>query len=263
MNKIAIFGVPRSGTSWLSQIFNSNPSVALRFQPLFSYSHKACLNEMSTGNEVNEFFVDILNTNDEFALMKAPMFHSYPKFVKSTIDATVFKETLHLNVSKALLKNSNAKVVAIIRNPISVLASWVKAPKEFAPDWDILKEWRNAPSKNKGPEYYYGFDKWLESTLMFIDLAERYPTRCLIIDYHELNSNTMSVVEDAFIFCGLTLDRQTKDFIVASKSRNDSDPYSVYKNKNTDDICQKVLPEIVIDTIKTELLGTKLEKYIK
>ena len=37
MKNVAIFGVPRSGTSWLGQIFNSSPMVAYRFQPLFSY----------------------------------------------------------------------------------------------------------------------------------------------------------------------------------------------------------------------------------
>jgi hypothetical protein len=40
MHHVAIFGCPRSGTSWLGQIFNSAPAVQYRYQPLFSYEFK-------------------------------------------------------------------------------------------------------------------------------------------------------------------------------------------------------------------------------
>lgn len=49
---IAIFGVPRSGTSWLGQLFNSSERVAYRYQPLFSYAFKGRLNENSTLDEI-------------------------------------------------------------------------------------------------------------------------------------------------------------------------------------------------------------------
>ena len=45
LKKIAIFSVPRSGSSWLGQIFNSHEDVSFRMQPLFSYSHKSALNK--------------------------------------------------------------------------------------------------------------------------------------------------------------------------------------------------------------------------
>ena len=37
---IAIFGMPRSGTSFLGQILDSSPSVAYRLEPIFSYKLK-------------------------------------------------------------------------------------------------------------------------------------------------------------------------------------------------------------------------------
>ena len=61
VNKLAIFGVPRSGTSWLSQIFNSHPDVAMRFQPLFSYSHKGRVSEDSSSEEISEFFDELVS----------------------------------------------------------------------------------------------------------------------------------------------------------------------------------------------------------
>ena len=73
MDKIAIFGVPRSGTTWLSQILNSHPDVALRFQPLFSYGHKGSLCEYSSVEEIRIFFEEIFCTQDAFTLMATEM----------------------------------------------------------------------------------------------------------------------------------------------------------------------------------------------
>lgn len=263
MKKIAIFGAPRSGTSWLSQIVNSHPSVALRFQPLFSFEHKAAINSRSSNEEIDEFFERILNSCDDFALMKAPMFKNYPDFIKHDVKAIAFKETLYLDVSKALLKNSDAKVIAIVRNPLSVLASWIQAPKEFGKGWDILKEWRDAPSKNSGPEYYYGFNKWIESTLMFHELLEQYPDKFFLVNYAELRRDSLKVTKDLFDFFGVPLDAQTIDFISDSKSRHDdSDPYSVYRSKSSDKSYENILPKLIIDEVTRDLSGTKLEKYI-
>jgi hypothetical protein len=262
MNKIGILGAPRSGTSWISQIFNSHPNVILRFQPLFSFKHKGALANNSKNIEIDNFFIDILNTTDEFALMNSPMFNKFPKFNKREIASIAFKETKYLDVSIALLKNSNTKVVVIVRNPLSVLASWIKAPKEFEADWNVLDEWRKAPSKNQGPEDYYGFDKWVESTLMFHSLAKQYPNQCLIVNYAQLKTNTQPVVENMFGFCGLSVDSQTRNFIIDSKSRHDDDPYSVYRSKSTDEAYKSILPKSIIDTVTTELTGTSLEKYI-
>ena len=45
--KVAIHGVPRSGTTWLGSIFDSSPNVIYRNQPLFSYAFKSYLSEHS------------------------------------------------------------------------------------------------------------------------------------------------------------------------------------------------------------------------
>ncbi|MDF1594396.1 MAG: sulfotransferase, partial [Desulfobacterales bacterium] len=165
MDKIAIFGVPRSGTTWLSQIFNSHPGVALRFQPLFSYGHKGRLSEYSSAMEIRKFFKEILFTQDPFALMTTEFQKNYPTFEKSEKPThIVFKETRYLHIIENMLNIcSEIKIIGIVRNPLSVLASWVRAPKEFNKEWDINREWLYAPSKNQNrPEEFYGFDKWKE-----------------------------------------------------------------------------------------------------
>ena len=64
--KIAIFSVPRSGSTWLGQIFNSSPYVAYRFQPNFAYSFSEHLTENATRLEIENFYERLLKTDDPF-----------------------------------------------------------------------------------------------------------------------------------------------------------------------------------------------------
>ena len=68
MKRIAIHSVPRSGSSWLGQIFNSSVKVCFRFQPLFSYVFKGYLDEKSSREDILTFFKLIAKSNDDFLL---------------------------------------------------------------------------------------------------------------------------------------------------------------------------------------------------
>jgi Sulfotransferase domain len=259
MDKVAIFGVPRSGTSWLSQIFNSHPDVALRFQPLFSFGHKGAISESSSSDEVRSFFDDILHSRDAFALMESEMQINYPAFQKSqTPTHTIFKETRYHNViENILIQCREIRIIGIVRNPLSVLTSWMLAPKEFMEEWDILCEWRGAPSKNQNrPEEFYGFDKWKETTQAFLRFKSQYPQQFFLLRYDELNRLPLETTKKLFDFCGLNICEQVLDFLVASKSRHDSDQYSVFRASANDEQWQKVLPSEITERIIQELKNT-------
>jgi hypothetical protein len=203
MKKIAIFGPPRSGTSWLSHIFNSHPDVVLRFQPLFSYGHKGALSESSSREEIQEFFQAILSSVDPFTLMEADNQKEYPSFTKSSNPThLVFKETRYLQVVENLLQaGDDVVVVGIIRDPLATLASWVGAPKEFLSDWDVREEWRRAPKKNGGrAEEYFGFERWKEVATNFLRFETLYPDRFRLVRYAALNQSPDSVISDLFTF---------------------------------------------------------------
>lgn len=79
---LGIHGVPRSGTSWLAQIFNASSVVALRFQPLFSYSFKDRIDLNSSTEQINLFFQQIWASDHPFINMKDPKIHKgYPEFL--------------------------------------------------------------------------------------------------------------------------------------------------------------------------------------
>ncbi len=266
MKKIGIFGTPRSGTSWLGHIFNSHPDVALRFQPLFSYGHKGSLAARSSAEEIRTFFEEILYTQDAFATMTSETQKDYPAFQK-TVRPThiVFKETRYLHIIENILAQcSEVKIIGIVRNPLAVLASWVLAPKEFNPKWDINWEWRGAPSKNQNkPEEFFGFDKWKESAEAFLRFKIQFPHQFLLVRYDELNKAPLDTTRKLFDFCGLEVCDSVEDFLSASKSRHDSDPYSVFRAKASDDRWQGVLPDEISKKIMLELKNTPLDIFLQ
>ncbi|MEQ1527382.1 MAG: sulfotransferase [Gallionella sp.] len=265
MDKIAIFAVPRSGTTWLSQIFNSHPDVALRFQPLFSYGHKGSLTEHSSAEEIRTFFEEILYTQDAFATMTSEMQKKYPVFKKSSQTThIVFKETRYLHIIENVLAQcGEVKIIGIVRNPLAVLASWVSAPKEFNPEWDIHSEWRGAPSKNQNRlEEFYGFDKWKEMAEAFLRFESQFPQQFILVRYDELNRAPLDTTKRLFDFCGLEVCGQVEDFLTASKSRHDSDPYSVFRANASDDRWQGVLPDVIVKQIAQELKCTPLDEFL-
>lgn len=177
----------------------------------------------------------------------------------------VFKETRYLHIVENILTAcSEVQIIGIVRNPLSVLASWVRAPKEFNQQWDIHKEWLYAPSKNQNrPEEFYGFFKWKEIAEAFLRFKSRFPKQFFLVRYEELNHSVLDTTKKIFDFCGLELNRQVQDFLIASKSRHDDDPYSVYRANASDDSWRSLLPEEIIKHIVMELKNSSLDIFIQ
>ncbi|MBR9859433.1 sulfotransferase domain-containing protein [bacterium] len=267
LERVAIHTVPRSGSTWLGAIFDSSPQVAYRFQPLFSYGHKDQLNTSSSREEIDEFFHDILNSRDDFVLQtENKELNKVPVFSKDNITHLVYKEVRYHHILENLLKqDSGLKAIAMIRNPKSVIASWLKAPKEFRPDlgWS-LDEWYNAPSKNLDkPEEFNGFTKWCEASTIFLKLKMNYPDRFKLIHYSDLLNETEKSVRELFDFVNLSVTDQTLQFISNSQKRNDEDPYGIYKKKVTDDSWKNELDQEIIQKIDQELVNTPLEQFLR
>ncbi len=176
----------------------------------------------------------------------------------------MFKEIRYLNIVRNMVARSeDVKVLGIVRDPLSVLASWVLAPREFDAAWDIRREWRHAPSKNRGlPEECFGFEKWKQFAQTCLDLQERYPRRFRLVDYDALNAGTLEVITSVFAFCGLSLTPEVSRFIDESSSRHDPDPYSVYRSGVTRDRWKSVLPGDVVEQVLAEVEGTPLARFL-
>ncbi|SHF03263.1 Sulfotransferase domain-containing protein [Psychroflexus salarius] len=265
--KIGIHGVPRSGTTWLGEIINSSANVRYKYQPLFSYELKNFLNDNSDLTEINKFFEKLNKISSPFLDQEeAKKKGIIPVFNKNKITHIVYKEVrYHHIVKNLLLKDSEIKIIGIIRNPLAAIYSWLKSPREFRKDlgWSEIEEWRYANKKNSNkPEEFYGFEKWKEVANLFLELENQFPDRFLLINYKDLLKDTYNQVNRLFSFCELDIEQQTTAFLSNSKSIDKNTTYSVYRNKQHDDEWKNKLNYQIIDEIQQELKNTQLEKYL-
>lgn len=247
MEQIAIHSVPRSGSTWLGAIFDSHPNVTYKLQPLFSYALKGFLTPQSSKYDIENFFNKLEGYVDDFMDQKEGKERGIiPIFEKCCSSAVVYKEVRYHNILENLLyRHPSVKVVGLIRNPLSVISSWLKAPKEFRLEqgWTANDEWRFARKKNLDkPEEYNGFEKWKEVAHLFDILAVKFPNRFCLINYSDLLENTVDSVDKLFSFCGLSVPQQTLDFLVSSTMSQQKDAYSVYRSKKKDDDWKLNLP---------------------
>lgn len=261
-----IHGVPRSGTSWLAQIINASPNVSLKFQPLFSYEFKNYLSLNSDKADIHNFFQKIYESDNKFINMKDEKIHfAYPVFEKSEkLEHLVFKHVRYHYLIEHILKNNElVKFILIVRNPLSVLSSWKNAPREFQRDWNFLDEWEFAQSKNLDrSEEFFGYNKWKEATLLFLELKKLYPERVMVIKYSDLLQSTLLNVEQLFQFSNISISSSVKKFIEESRSKTIADKNSVFRLKNSDKIWDD-LPNQVIKRITNDLKNTNLEMFLE
>lgn len=262
-NVIAIFGVPRTGTSWLGEIFNSSPDIIYKFQPLFSYAFKDYINVNSSKEEMIDFFGKLKLKEDEF-LDRSDMRKDglYPYFEKKNGSILAFKEVRYLYMIPHLLETfQNVKVVMILRDAIDTINSWINAPKEFRKEWDINKEWYFAQSKNLyRPENYYGYAKWKEAWMLFREMEKIYPHNAIITRYEDLYNDSLRETKRLFEFCDLELDKQTLGFLRESQQQTVTDSYGVFRKKGEERTHQLYISDDIKNEIRKDLEIT--QKYI-
>jgi len=233
MKTIIITGMPRSGTSWLGQIVNSDPSVAFRMEPLFAYRFKNRINATSSCEEVNELFASLVDLDDEFMLQKENQRAGYyPTFEKRDAEIVAVKTTRHHELLERYLEClSDVHIVGIVRHPAGAINSWMKSYKEFEKKGcSLARDWRTGDCRKQGIGEYWGFDDWLSVTKKFVRLAAEY-SNFHLIRYSDLVKKTDHCVKALFQDLGMEMQPQTASFISACHSRHDKDPYSVFKNK--------------------------------
>lgn len=265
---ISIHGAPRSGTSWLGKIFDSHPDVAYRFQPLFSYRFKGIINADSTPDDVHNFLDKLYAVNDDEFILQQPQIargaHP-PAFKKNASPGVmVMKEVRYHYVIPTLLKAvPGIKIIGLVRHPCGAINSWLKAPREFLPEWNVMTEWHDAPAKNQGRrEEYYGFTRWKELARQFLTMQQENTNSFYLVHYDLLVSNLEEEILKLFDFCDLDVPDQVENFLHASQQSEIEDADSVFRTPGVSERWKAELNPVVRNAIYDELQGTDLEIFL-
>ena len=262
-----VSGMPRSGTTWLSQIFASSPEVRLKSCPLFSYEFKDSLDENSSAEEWGGLFSRLYQTSSEFLDQEHLRKHGLvPSFKEKNENPQhlIIKSNRFHNLTPNILKlNPQVRFIYIVRNPCAVLYSWLSNSSEFPFNADPLAEWRTGQCRKTGPGEFWGFDDWKKVTAKALRLSEQYPDRYKIIRYEDLVRDTRYYAREIFRFFQVPYGSQTNDFIEFSHSRHDDHQHSVFKDPKLNNKWEKMLDPAIASKCLDEIRGTELERFYK
>ena len=263
---IAIFGMPRSGTSFVGQIFDSHPNTVFRMEPLFAYKLKNMIDENSTKEEYINFFKKAYESDEDFFMnqMDKREKGSYPTFNKLGKDTLVIKTTRFHEILPTLLKYFNKDilhVISIVRHPCGSINSWLKHPNEFPQHLNYRDEWRHAKCRQTAKEEYWGFEDWKLVYLQHIKLEKEF-NNFKIFQYEDIVNSIYQKTEELFKFCEINIEEQTKQFLKECQSKNLDDPYAVYKNKSVISKWKYQLDIEIQKEIINEIINTELEKFL-
>jgi hypothetical protein len=261
-----ISGMPRSGSTWLSQLFFSSQEVKLKFCPLFSYEFKNQLDEKAGCAEWQAFFDQVYLTESEFLdqeyLRKQGL---VPKF--KTRDENpmnlVIKSTRFQHLLPFLMReHRSVKIIHIVRHPCASIYSWLSNPFELPNDVSPMDNWRTGECRKTSVGEFWGFDDWKHVNTQAISLEKQYPERFKIVQYENLATNPECVIKDIFKFCDITFSNQTQDFIYSSQNTHDANKRSVYKNADKEESWMENLAPEIIDVILKETENTALHRFL-
>lgn len=262
---ILLMGMPRSGTSWLSQIFDSSPQVRFRLSPLFSYEFKNYINEKSPKEDWDYVLRGAYRSDNDFMNQTARRHAGqYPEFEQKdeNPEVLVIKDTRFHNLTeKAIELYDNLKLVCIIRQPCGAIHSWLTAPREFPQHLDPLKEWRTGACRKTGFGEFWGFDDWKWVTRQHLRLERELPARVIIEKYEDLVDNLFEETKRLFAFAELDYTEQTNDFLKQCNAVHLANEYAVFKNPSVKDRWRKELQPEICETILEEIRGTELGRF--
>ena len=261
-----ITGMPRSGTTWLSQILYSHPDIRLKFCPLFSYEFKNLLDENSTPEQWRDLMQKVYLTKSKYLdqeyLRQKGLIPSFP-LREETPSVLAIKSTRFHNLTKGLIeKCPEIKWVALVRNPCASIHSWLSNPFEFPSGATPQKEWRNGFCRKNGPGEFWGFEDWKAVTSMFLELENSYPNIFRIFTYESFVRSAQKTTQLLFSWIGLDYNEQTETFLVDSQKTLIDHKRSVFKTPEVTERWRHQLDPEIKSTIIEELAGTPIADFL-
>ena len=148
-------------------------------------------------------------------------------------------------IANAIHRDKSINLIGLVRDPVAVLKSWISAPGEWSPDWNIEEEWFYANEKNcQYRGNHFGVKAWLETTEALLQLERERPSQVTLLKYRDLKEEPSVVVAAILGSLGLDLSPEVKDLIQRGREASDSNPYSIFRGA-VGDYAHSVIPDFI------------------
>ena len=254
--------MPRSGSSFMSQLIEADESVAMRLSPFFSYGFRTMSYNISSATELRDWRVALLTTEDEFVLQNQRRASGeYPEAANTQKNYRILyiKDTRNFfDYVRLFFISEDINLIFLTRGLSTQLSSWLSSP-----EWKNLEKTSqniiHATTRKKiednPTDEYWGIADNFYFTRLAHDFASRFPNRCIKISYEELVNGEFRRLKELDL--QLDLDKVFKRFNLFTKGISKETPYSVYreqgyagKNVSIDDLPSDLLETILNDKKK-------------
>jgi hypothetical protein len=230
-----IASMPRSGSSWLSQVFAANRRVRFRMAPLYSSEFSGTVGACSTDEEWMRFFSDVFEAKGDFLCQERRRREGdFPDLAADSSEQRdlVIKDVRNHQVSWNLVERKElpVRVVYLVRDPRAAIWSWMRNDREF-PSGGRDDDWRTGGTRKLGEGEYWGFNDWVGVTKRYLELGRAHPGRVEVIRFEELCERGAEAFKALFERLGLSFEDGSAGFLGSSWGRTSDRPYSVYRDR--------------------------------
>lgn len=263
---VFLLGMPRSGTTWLSQIFEASPKMVVRLSPNYSYLLKNKLSESSTANDWIGILSIALSSDDPFMTQNWKREQGELEWIekdpKKACRLAIKDTRFHHIYLKGMELFPRAKCLYIVRHPCGHLNSW-KSSAEFPGDADFTTHWRTgACRKSDGPGEYWGFSDWKELTTQYLALERKDPDRFKVFQYEALVQEPLEIAKKLLGFIGLPMGENVASFLERSHASHNPSAFSVFRSPKVAERWHTEFPNEIAEEIYKDLQGTELERFL-
>ncbi len=264
---IVITGMPRSGTSWLSQIIESCPDVRFRLSPFYCGLFRGDVDQNASREQYEAVFRGAYASDDAFMCQSEQRKGgSYPIFDGKAEAPPVLaiKMTRFHNLLRRMLELFDDLIcVTMVRHPCGAIHSWLRTPGEFPADANPETEWRSGACRKTAPWEFWGFDDWKEVTRLYLKLQKQYPSQFFILRYEYFVGHAEEEAHRLFEVLRLPYTDITQCFLKASHARHSENSYAVFKDPGVKDKWKDELDPAIQREIISEIENTDLEQFIQ
>ncbi|GMG85605.1 hypothetical protein LNKW23_48280 [Paralimibaculum aggregatum] len=262
---VFLLGMPRSGTTWISQIFEYAPEVLVRLSPNYSYALKNAIDAGSGRADWIAQLAAAVDTDDPFMTQNWRREKGELDWIAKDdrVRLLAIKDTRFLELYlRGLELLPEARILFVVRHPCGHLNSWRKS-SEFPEGDDFRADWRGGGARvREGPGEYWGFEAWKRTARLFLDAEAQMPERVRVFRYEDLVASPIETTRSLFAALGIGLGAEVRDFLARSHARHDPNVFSVFRSPSVVESWRDEFPGDIAETILSELAGDDLERFV-
>lgn len=252
-----LLSMPRSGSSLLSQLIESDETTAVRLSPFFSYKYRDISHSIRSEADVAAWANELIHSKDDFVTQATAKKKGYfPSERNISVEKRILyvKDTRNFHdYIRLFFLCDEVNIVFLTRQLSQQLKSWVQSPEwkdlEYNSENLIYASQRKGLEDNASDEYWGVADNFFFKRLSG-DFVHKYPKRCVQLNYDELISGELSklLIVDPDLNLTRVINRLE---LLSSKETTDRSPYSVFRKRgySGEELTEGELPADIIQKI--------------